>query len=294
MVLPARIPNLLVNSASGIAIGYATNIPTHNLTETLHTLLLLLEKPAADLKAIMRVLPGPDFPTGAQIIGKQGIREAYETGKGSITIRAKLTVEEAERGRSCLVVTELPYQVNKAKLIEKIAAMIHEKRVSGIGDIRDESDREGIRIVLELKRGEDPEKMMRLLYQHTPLESTFGFNMLALWITDPPCSISKRFSRSSLSIGVRSCFGTAITISPRPRRDCTSLTVILSLSGLGSCDRADPTQPVHAGSENATPKSVRVKQTTGGRHSGPAPAVAHRIGAAGDRNRTGGGLLADS
>src|SRR5688572_12956344 len=158
-VLPTRLPNLLVNGASGIAVGYATNIPTHNLSEVIAALLLLLDQPDADLKALLKLLPGPDFPTGGMIVGRQGIKEAYATGKGSVTIRAKVITED-ERGRSRLIVTEIPYQVNKAKLIEKIAELVNEKRLNGIADVRDESDRDGIRIVLELKRGETPETIL--------------------------------------------------------------------------------------------------------------------------------------
>jgi DNA gyrase subunit A len=178
-VLPTRLPNLLVNGASGIAVGYATNIPTHNLSEVIAALLLLLDQPDADLKALLKLLPGPDFPTGGMIVGRQGIKEAYATGKGSVTIRAKVITED-ERGRSRLIVTEIPYQVNKAKLIEKIAELVNEKRLNGIADVRDESDRDGIRIVLELKRGETSETILRSLYQYTPLETTFGINLLAL------------------------------------------------------------------------------------------------------------------
>ncbi len=182
LVLPTKIPNLLINGAGGIAVGYATNIPTHNLGEVVDGLLLLLENPEATVAQLMKKIPGPDFPTAGFIYGMGGIKEAYETGRGLLKLRAKVAVETDERtDRERLLVTEIPYQVNKAKLIEKIAELIQEDRIKGIADLRDESsDREGVRIVIELKRGEIPLVVLNNLYKHTQLETTFGVIMLAL------------------------------------------------------------------------------------------------------------------
>ncbi len=181
LVLPAKAPNLLINGAGGIAVGYATNIPTHNLGEVLTALIHLLENPGASIADLMDMIPGPDFPTAGFIYGTQGIRDAYEHGRGLLTIRAKTHVETDEkRDRSSIIVTEIPYQVNKAKLLEKIAELVQEKRVEGISDIRDESDRDGIRMVIELKKGELPPVILNQLYKHTQLQNTFGVIMLAL------------------------------------------------------------------------------------------------------------------
>jgi DNA gyrase subunit A len=182
LVLPTRVPNLLINGAGGIAVGYATNIPTHNLREVIDGLLLLLEDPDATVAQLMKKIPGPDFPTAGFIYGMSGIKEAYETGRGLLKLRAKVVVETDERSeRERLVVTEIPYQVNKAKLIEKIAELIQEDRIKGVADLRDESsDREGVRVVIELKRNEIPLVILNNLYKHTQLETTFGVIMLAL------------------------------------------------------------------------------------------------------------------
>lgn len=182
LVLPTRVPNLLVNGAGGIAVGYATNIPTHNVREIIDGLLLLLENPEVTIAQLMKKIPGPDFPTAGFIYGMGGIKEAYETGRGLLKLRAKVVVEIDERTeRERLIVTEVPYQVNKAKLIEKIAELIQDDRIKGISDLRDESsDREGVRVVIELKRNEIPLVVLNNLYKHTQLETTFGVIMLAL------------------------------------------------------------------------------------------------------------------
>lgn len=182
LVLPTRVPNLLVNGAGGIAVGYATNIPTHNITEVIEGLLLLLENPEVTIAELMKKIPGPDFPTAGFIYGVSGIKEAYETGRGLLTLRAKVVVETDERtDRERLIVTEIPYQVNKVSLIKKIAELVQEDRIKGISDLRDESsDREGVRVVIELKRSEIPLVVLNNLYKHTPLETMFGVNMLAL------------------------------------------------------------------------------------------------------------------
>ena len=181
LVLPSRVPNLLVNGAGGIAVGYATNIPTHNLGEVIEGLLLLLENPEVTIAQLMKKIPGPDFPTAGFIYGTSGIKDAYETGRGLLTVRAKVAIETDERtDRERLIITEIPYQVNKSKLIEKIADLAQEDRVTGISDIRDESDREGVRVVIELKRNEIPLVVLNNLYKHSQLQTTFGVNMLAL------------------------------------------------------------------------------------------------------------------
>jgi DNA gyrase subunit A len=184
-VLPAPYPNLLVNGSVGIAVGMATNVPPHNLREVVDGAIWLIEHPAetpeAKFKGLLRIIPGPDFPTGARIVGRQGIVQAYKTGRGSITIRANALVEESAKGdRSSIVVTEVPYQVNKAKLIEKIADLVRDKTIEGISDLRDESDRDGLRIVIELKRGELADVVLNNLYKHTPLQVNFGVIMLAI------------------------------------------------------------------------------------------------------------------
>ena len=180
VVLPTRIPNLLVNGSSGIAVGMATNIPPHNLTEVVDGLIMLIENPDATVDDLMKVIPGPDFPTRGFIYGRTGIREAYTTGRGIITLRAKVHKESLRGGREAIIVTELPYQVNKATLIEKIGELIRDKKIEGISERRDESNREGIRIVLELGRGEIPEIVINQLYKHTQMQTTFGIIMLAL------------------------------------------------------------------------------------------------------------------
>src|SRR6266487_2537578 len=181
IVLPANVPNLLINGAGGIAVGYATNIPTHNLAEVVDGLLILIDNAAVTVDQLMEVVPGPDFPTAGYIYGTQGIKDAYRTGRGLLTLRAKVVVETDERtDRDRIVVTEIPYQVNKARLIEKIAELIQDKKIEGIADLRDESDRYGMRIVIELKKGEIPVVLINQLYKHTPMQSTFGVIMLAL------------------------------------------------------------------------------------------------------------------
>lgn len=179
-VLPARLPNLLINGASGIAVGMATNIPPHNLGEVVDALVYLIDHPDATVEELVERLPGPDFPTGGIILGREGILAAYATGRGRIVVRARAHIEESGRGRTSIIVTELPYQVNKAALIEKIAELVKAGRLEGIHDLRDESDRDGMRIVIELKRDAQPRAVLNNLFKHTQLQTTFGVNMLAL------------------------------------------------------------------------------------------------------------------
>lgn len=186
-VLPARFPNLLVNGSSGIAVGMATNIPPHNLGEAIEATCYYIDHPDATVDELMQVMPGPDFPTGAVIMGSDGIRQAYETGHGSITVRAKAHVESTKTGRNRLVFTEIPYQVNKGTLQEKIAQLVNEKRIEGISDMRDESTSKGIRLVIELKKGVIPQVVLNNLYKFTSLQTTFGVNNLALVDGVPKC-----------------------------------------------------------------------------------------------------------
>ncbi|GBD95415.1 MAG TPA: DNA gyrase subunit A [Nitrospirae bacterium] len=179
VVLPARVPNLLINGSSGIAVGMATNIPPHNLGEVVDGLVMMIENPDVTINELMKKIKGPDFPTGSTIHGKQGIIDAYHTGRGKVKMRAKVGFEENKRGQS-IIISELPYQVNKARLIEKIAELVRHKKIEGLSDLRDESDREGIRVVLEVKRGEIPQVILNQLYKHTAMESTFGIIMLAI------------------------------------------------------------------------------------------------------------------
>jgi len=185
LVLPSRVPNLIINGSAGIAVGMATNIPPHNLGEITDGLVMLLDNPETAINDLMGVIKGPDFPTGGIIHGAEGIVDAYNTGRGLIKVRAKARIEQEYRGGENVIITELPYQVNKSRLIEKIAELVREKRIEGISEIRDESDRDGIRVVLELKRGEMAEVVLNNLYKHTQMESTFGIIMLAIINNQP-------------------------------------------------------------------------------------------------------------
>lgn len=179
-VLPSRIPNLLVNGSAGIAVGMATNIPPHNLSEVINGLVYLIENPEAPIEELMERIPGPDFPSGGYILGRDGIKKAYTTGRGSVVMRGRAEIENVSGNRSHIVITELPFQVNKARLIEKIAELVKEKKIDGISDLRDESDRTGMRVVVELKRDANPQVVLNRLYKHTRLQDTFGVNMLAI------------------------------------------------------------------------------------------------------------------
>lgn len=191
-VLPAKFPNLLVNGASGIAVGMATNIPPHNIKEVCEAIKYLVDRENATVEELMQFIKGPDFPTGAEIINPEELTKIYKTGRGSVTIRAKHKIEEV-RKKTAIVITELPYQVNKADLIKKIADLVKDKKIDGISDIRDESDREGIRIVIELKRDATPEVVLNKLYKFTPLQSNFNFNMIALVNGEPKLLNLKKY-----------------------------------------------------------------------------------------------------
>ncbi|MEN6350259.1 MAG: DNA gyrase subunit A [Syntrophomonas sp.] len=179
-VLPARIPNLLINGSAGIAVGMATNIPPHNLSEIVEGIKLLIDNPEATVEEIMEKVPGPDFPTAGLIMGTRGIKKAYETGRGSMTIRARYFIEEKKNGKNAIIISELPYQVNKARLVEKIAELVRDKKIEGIVDLRDESDRKGIRVVIEIRKDVNVNIIVNQLFKHTQMEVSFGVNMLGL------------------------------------------------------------------------------------------------------------------
>src|SRR5665213_88976 len=180
VVLPSRIPNLLVNGAGGIAVGMATNIPPHNLGEIVDACLALIDNPDIPLDEFLDIVPAPDFPTGGEIIGRTGARQALLTGRGSVVVRGVAAIEEIRKDREAIIITSLPYQVNKAALVERIAELVREKRIEGIGDLRDESDRSGMRVVIELKRDAGAEVVLNQLHRYTPLQSSFAVNALAL------------------------------------------------------------------------------------------------------------------
>ena len=179
--LPNRVPALLINGSDGIAVGMATKIPPHNLKEVINGVIQLVEKPKSKVEDVANFIPGPDFPTGGFIYGKSGIAQAYRTGRGSITIRAKADIEkQTNSDKASIIITEIPFQVNKARLIEKIADLVQEKKLDGLVNLRDESDRDGMRIVAELRRGVHPDVVLNNLYKLTPMQTSFGMNMVAI------------------------------------------------------------------------------------------------------------------
>src|SRR5215469_16365019 len=192
-VLPARLPNLLLNGSTGIAVGMATNIPLHNLVEVCNAIIHLIDNPETTTEGLSRIVRGPDFPTGGIIHGREGIRNTYANGRGRIVVRARTHIEEAERGRVSIIVTELPYQVNKAELVKKIAELVRDKKIDGISEVRDESDRQGMRMVIELKRDATPESVHNSLYKYTAMQSAFNTNMLALVDYQPRILTLKAF-----------------------------------------------------------------------------------------------------
>jgi DNA gyrase subunit A len=199
-VLPSRLPNLLVNGSSGIAVGMATNIPPHNLTETIDGCLAVLDTPEITIDELMDLIPAPDFPTAGIIYGLEGVREGYRTGRGRVVIRARTHVEDLERGsRQAIIVDEIPYQVNKANLLSRIGELVRDKKLEGISDLRDESDKSGMRVVIELKRGEVPEIVQNNLFKLTQLQDSFGMNMVALVDNQPRLLNLKQFLEYFLS-----------------------------------------------------------------------------------------------
>ena len=179
-VLPTRIPNLLINGSSGIAVGMATNIPPHNLTEVLDACLHILDNPDASVDDLIKIVKGPDFPLGGIITGIDGIEQAYRTGQGKVYVRGKTAIEEMKGGKEAIIITEIPFMVNKARMLERIAELVKEKKLEGIGEIRDESDKDGMRVVVELKKGEVPEVVLNNLIKHSQLEQVFGINNVVL------------------------------------------------------------------------------------------------------------------
>src|SRR2546422_4297570 len=181
VVLPTRVPNLLINGSDGIAVGMATNIPPHNLGEVCDALLRLIENPDLTMEQLVEIIPGPDFPTGGQLLGREVIRQAYLNGRGILTMRAKAGIETDKRSsKASIIVREIPYQVNKTRLIERIAELVNDKRIEGISDLRDESDRDGMRIVIELKRDAEPKIVLNQLYKLTQMQESYGLIMLAI------------------------------------------------------------------------------------------------------------------
>ena len=252
LVLPARFPNLLVNGSSGIAVGMATNIPPHNLREVTNAVVALIDDPAIDTAGLMQHIKGPDFPTAGIILGRQGILDAYETGRGRVRVRAKAHTEDIGRGKEAIIVTELPYMVKKggdSGLIKKIADLVHEKRLTGIANLEDQSDRRGMRLVVELKRDAIPEVVLNQLYKHTPMQSTFGVNMVALVDNVPRTLPLRASSPSTCSTSARSSSGARSTSSASSSaastcsRACSSRRTTSTRSSRRSAPRATATPP---------------------------------------------------
>ncbi|HTA51164.1 MAG TPA: DNA gyrase subunit A, partial [Candidatus Acidoferrum sp.] len=271
VVLPTRIPSLLVNGSSGIAVGMATNIPPHNLKETIEAAILLIENPETTLKQVMKLVPGPDFPTGGYIYGRQGIEQAYTSGRGSFQVRAKAAIEQRGKDRQDIVVTELPYQVNKARLIEHIAELIQNKKIEGIADIRDESDRDGMRIVIECKRDEEPQIILAHLFKQTQMQESFGMILLAIVAGQPRelglLALLKLFIEHRIDVVRRR---TQYELRKAREREHILLGYRIALDNIddvirivrGSSSRANARENLHEFFEN---KSVRV--LVGGRET---------------------------
>ncbi|MFM1841765.1 MAG: gyrase subunit [Cyanobacteriota bacterium] len=259
VVLPARVPQLLINGSSGIAVGMATNIPPHNLGEVIDAAIALIHNPELDDQALMQIVPGPDFPTGAQILGRSGIRDAYLTGRGSITMRGVANIEAMEQpgrpDRDAIIITELPYQTNKAALIERIADLVNEKKIEGIADIRDESDRDGMRIVIELKRDAYARVVLNNLYKQTPIQSNFGANMLALVDGTPEVLTIKRFLTVFLDFRVETITRrTRYELRKAEERDHLLQGLLIALDNLDAVIRL-----IRAAADTATAKSELVE-----------------------------------
>ncbi|MGK7933836.1 MAG: DNA topoisomerase (ATP-hydrolyzing) subunit A [Microcystaceae cyanobacterium] len=260
VVLPSRVPQLLLNGSSGIAVGMATNIPPHNLGELIDGAIALIENPELTETDLIKIIPGPDFPTGGQILGRRGIKDAYTNGRGSITMRGVANIETIQqRGRQereAIIVTELPYQTNKAALIEKIAELVNDKRLDGIADIRDESDREGMRIVIELKRDAYPRVVLNNLYKQTPLQSNFGANMLALVNNDPQLLTIKQFLTVFLDFRVETITRrTQYELRKAEERDHILQGLLIALGNLDAV-----IQLIRAAADTATAKQGLVEQ----------------------------------
>ncbi|MFP4122147.1 DNA gyrase subunit A [Coleofasciculus sp.] len=260
IVLPARVPQILLNGSSGIAVGMATNIPPHNLGELVDGLVALIHNPEITEKELMQYIPAPDFPTGGQILGRSGIKDAYTTGRGSITMRGVAQVETIEhRGRpdkEAIIVTELPYQTNKAALIEKIAELVNDKRIEGISDIRDESDRRGMRVVIELKRDAYPRVVLNNLYKQTPIQSNFGANMLALVGNEPQLLTIKQFLEVFLEFRIETITRrTQYELRKAEERDHLLQGLLIALDNLDAVIAV-----IRAAADTATAKSQLIEQ----------------------------------
>ncbi|MFM7381971.1 MAG: DNA topoisomerase (ATP-hydrolyzing) subunit A [Microcystaceae cyanobacterium] len=259
-VLPSRLPQLLLNGSSGIAVGMATNIPPHNLGELIDGTVALVQNPALENGELMRYIPGPDFPTGAQILGRSGIRDAYYSGRGSITMRGVCNIETVEaRGRQdreAIIVTQLPYQTNKAALIERIAELVNDKKIEGIADIRDESDRDGMRIVIELKRDAYPRVVLNNLYKQTPLQANFGANMLALVNGEPQLLTLKDFLRVFIEFRVETITRrTRYELRKAEERDHLLQGLLIALENLDAVIRL-----IRGAADTASAKTVLVEE----------------------------------
>ncbi len=294
LVLPAKFPNLLVNGSSGIAVGMATNVPPHNLREIIAATILLIEKPDATLDDLMALVPGPDFPTAGFIYGRGGIRAAYQTGRGIVVMRARAAIEKMSRDREAIIVTEIPYQTNKARLIERIAELVRDKKLEGVSDLRDESDREGMRIVIELKRDEPAQVVLNNLYKLTPMQSSFGIILLAIVNNQPrvltlrealDCFIEHRKDvvRRRTIFELRKAEARAHILEGLKR----------ALDMLDADHRADPglqgARRRQAGSDGPVP----VQRRTGPGHPGHAAAAPDRPGARENRPGVRGDAQAD-
>jgi DNA gyrase subunit A len=260
VVLPARIPTLLLNGSAGIAVGMATNIPPHNLGELIDGVIALIHNPELTDIELIKYIPGPDFPTGGQILGRGGIKEAYTTGRGSITMRGVVSIETLEqRGRpdrEAIIVTQLPYQTNKAALIERIAEMVNEKRLEGISDIRDESDRDGMRIVIELKRDAYPRVVINNLYKHTPIQTNFGANMLALVNGEPQLLTLKKFLQVFIDFRIEAITRrTQYELRKAEERDHILQGLLIALSNLDAI-----IQLIRRAADTASAKTELVEQ----------------------------------
>ncbi len=287
-VLPTRVPNLLVNGSSGIAVGMATNIPPHNLTEIIDAAVYLIQHPGAPLVKILEMVPGPDFPTGGFILGRQGIIDAYSRGRGQLKLRARAAIEKLGKEREQIVVTEIPYQVNKSKLIEQASAAVNEKRIEGIGDIRDESDRDGMRIVFELKRGEQAEVVLNNLYKHTQLQTGFGVIMLSI-VNGQPRELGLIETLKHFIDHRQDVVRRRTDFELRKAREREHLLLGFQIA-LEESRRADPPHPRRqdaARRPRFPDRPFRVQREAGAGHHRAATATAHRDGAAEDSRRAG-------
>ncbi len=285
-VLPTRAPNLLINGSSGIAVGMATNIPPHNLTEVIDATIALIHNPHTPLQKLMEMVPGPDFPTGGYILGRQGILDAYTRGRGQLKLRAKAAIERLTKDRECIIVTEIPYQVNKSRLIEQTAAMINEKRLEGISEIRDESDRDGMRIVLELKRGEQAEVILNNLYKHTQMQVGFGVIMLSIVNGQPRelglADILKRFIDHRLDVVRRR---TEHLLRKAREREHILLGFKKALDNLDAVIQLIRASKTPQGSARGPDDQLRLQRAAGAGHHRTATAAAHQHGAVEDPGR---------